>query len=128
MTSATVAAGARRAVRARRVALPRLGLHAFLIATAIVWLAPVVWAVFTSFRPYADTSKHGYVSLPHTLSLANYRNAWSQGQIPLHFWNSLIITIPAIAIILLFASAVAFVVSIIPIVVFVWNSFQAREA
>jgi multiple sugar transport system permease protein len=51
------------------------------------------------------------VSFPHTLSLANYRNAWSQGQIPLHFWNSLIITIPAIAIILLFASSVAFVVS-----------------
>src|SRR4029077_8715030 len=69
------------------------------------------WTLFTSFRPYSDTAAHGYVSLPHTLSLSNYRNAWSQGQIPLHFWNSLLIAIPAIFFILLFASAIAFVVS-----------------
>jgi len=48
---------------------------------------------------------------PHTLSIANYRHAWSQGQIPQHFWNSMIIAIPAIAIILLFASMIGFVVS-----------------
>jgi multiple sugar transport system permease protein len=77
----------------------------------VLWLAPVAWAVFTSFRPYSDTQEHGYVSIPHTLSLANYRNAWSQGQIPLHFWNSMIVTIPAIVLILLLASSVAFVVS-----------------
>ena len=112
MTSATVAAARKRgAVRRQPLRLPRIGLHVFLAATAIVWLAPVGWAVFTSFRPYADTAKYGYVSLPHTLSLANYRNAWSQGQIPLHFWNSMIITLPAIALILLFACSVAFVVS-----------------
>ena len=44
MTSATVTAGARATVRSRRLKLPRIGLHAFLIATAIVWLAPVAWA------------------------------------------------------------------------------------
>ena len=111
MTSATVTAGTRVATRSRRLRLPRVGLHAFLVATAIVWLAPVGWAVFTSFRPYADTAKNGYVSIPHTLSLVNYRNAWSQGQIPLHFWDSMIVTIPAIALILLLASMVAFVVA-----------------
>jgi multiple sugar transport system permease protein len=111
VTSATVTAGARRAVRLQRLALPRVGLHAFLIATAIVWLAPVAWALFTSFRPYSDTAEHGYVSVPHTVSLVNYRNAWSQGQIPLHFWDSMIVTIPAILLILLLASSVAFVVS-----------------
>jgi multiple sugar transport system permease protein len=110
MTSAAVPV-ARARERKKRLALPRIGLHAFLIGCGILWLAPVAWAVFTSFRPYADTAAHGYVSIPRTLSLSNYRDAWSQGQIPLHFWNSLIITIPAIAIILLFASAVAFVVS-----------------
>ena len=110
MTSAAVPVAGTRA-RRKALALPRVGLHVFLVVCAILWLAPVGWAVFTSFRPYSDTAAHGYVSFPHKLSLANYRDAWSQGQIPLHFWNSLIITIPAIAIILLFASAVAFVVS-----------------
>jgi multiple sugar transport system permease protein len=112
MTSATAAATRSRAVARRQaVRLPRVGLHAFLIATAIVWLAPVAWAVFTSFRPYADTAEHGYVSIPHTVSLSNYRNAWTQGQIPLHFWDSMIVTLPAIVLILLLASSVAFVVS-----------------
>jgi len=112
MTSATAAATRSRAVARRHaVRLPRVGLHAFLIATAIVWLAPVAWAVFTSFRPYADTAEHGYVSIPHTVSLSNYRNAWTQGQIPLHFWDSMIVTLPAIVLILLLASSVAFVVS-----------------
>ncbi len=110
----TAAATARHRTAPRRSApcrLPRVGMHVFLILTALLWLAPVAWAVFTSFRPYSDTAEHGYVSMPHTLSLANYRHAWSQGQIPLHFWNSMIITLPAIALILLFASSVAFVVS-----------------
>jgi multiple sugar transport system permease protein len=112
VTSATVTA-ARRAGTARRQAirLPRVGLHAFLISTAIVWIAPVAWAVFTSFRPYNDTAEHGYVSVPHSLSLVNYRNAWTQGEIPRHFLNSMIITLPAIALVLLFAASVAFVVS-----------------
>jgi multiple sugar transport system permease protein len=112
MTSATVAASRRRAeFRRQPLRLSRIGLHTFLITTAIVWLTPVAWAVYTSFRPYSDTSKYGYTSLPHTLSLENYRNAWNQGQIPLHFWNSMIITIPAIILVLLFASSVAFVVA-----------------
>jgi len=110
LTTAAVAARARGATRRRTLRLPRVGLHVFLAGAALLWLAPVGWAVFTSFRPYADTAQHGYVSVPHTLSLVNYRNAWSQGQIPLHFWNSMLITIPAIFLILLFASSVAFVV------------------
>jgi multiple sugar transport system permease protein len=89
----------------------RVGLHIFLITMAILWLAPILWALFTSFRPYADTAKYGYVSIPHSLGLANFRHAWVQGQIPQHFLNSMIITLPAIFLILLFASSVAFVVS-----------------
>ena len=111
MTTAAVPARARRAAKRRRLSLPRVGLHIFLIGTAILWLAPLAWAVFTSFRPYDDTATNGYVSVPETLSLDNYRNAWEQGQIPLHFVNSMIITLPAIVLILLFSSSVAFVVS-----------------
>jgi multiple sugar transport system permease protein len=111
VTTAAVRAETGQVVRRQPLRLPRVGLHVFLTVTAILWLAPVAWAVFTSFRPYSDTAEHGYVSFPHTLSLANYRNAWNQGQIPLHFWNSMIVTLPAIALVLVFASCVAFVVS-----------------
>ncbi|MDX6620263.1 MAG: multiple sugar transport system permease protein [Gaiellales bacterium] len=114
MTSVPVPAARRRAEKRTglgAVRWPRVGLHIFLITAAVIWLAPVAWAVFTSFRPYADTAKYGYVSIPHTLSLSNYRHAWTEGAIAQHFRNSMIITLPAIILILLFASSVAFVVS-----------------
>src|SRR6266542_544111 len=45
--------------RARRVRGPRVLLHAFLIVTVLVWLAPLVWTVYTSLRPYQDTFRLG---------------------------------------------------------------------
>jgi multiple sugar transport system permease protein len=98
-------------MRRKPVRPSRLLLHAFLLTFAILWLVPVAWAVFTSFRSYGDTAIHGYVSWPHHLSLTNYRTAWSQAALPHYFFNSLIIALPAIVIILLLASSVAFVVS-----------------
>src|SRR4029453_372284 len=79
MTSATVtAARASTVTRRRRVQLPRIGLHIFLIVTAVLWLTPVIWAVFTSLRPYSDTQQYGYVSIPHKINLSNYENAGTQ--------------------------------------------------
>ena len=97
--------------RKKRLTPQRVLLHVFLITFAVIWITPVVWAVFTSFRSYSDTALHGYVSWPHHLSLTNYRTAWSQAALPHYFFNSLIIAVPAIIIILLLASCVAFVVS-----------------
>jgi multiple sugar transport system permease protein len=107
-------AAERPAVRARArrgIRWPRVGLHAFLAITAVLWLAPVVWTFYTSLRPYSDTAAHGYVSVPHKVNLDNYSNAWTQAELPHFFLNSLIITVPAVILTLLFASAVAFVVS-----------------
>ncbi len=117
MTSATVTAAGTRA-RRRKVKLPRIGLHVFLILTVLLWITPVAWALFTAFRPYNDTFLHGYVSWPKSLSLTNFRTAWTGADLPHYFWNSIIITIPAIILILLFSCSVAFVVSRLS---FRWN-------
>jgi multiple sugar transport system permease protein len=112
MTSTAVPAARARAATRRKARRPsRILLHLFLAFAALIWIAPVAWAVFTAFRPYDDTFTHGYVSWPSSLSATNYKTAWTQADLPHYFFNSLIITLPAIAIILLFASSVAFVVS-----------------
>ena len=67
------------------------------------WLAPLVWTLYTSLRPYSDTAEHGYVSLPGELTLDNYTNAWTQADMPHYFLNTLIITIPAVLIVLFLA-------------------------
>ena len=95
--------------RPRRIG--RMGLHVFLVGTCVIWLAPLLYAFFTALRPYADTEKYGYVSLGGHFNFSNFSTAWSQADLPLYFWNSAIITVPALILTLLLASMVAFVAS-----------------
>jgi multiple sugar transport system permease protein len=97
--------------RQRRPRLPRIGLHAFLIVAAILWIAPLVWTIYTSLRPFSETAERGYVTFPNSIGFGNYTKAWEQADIPHFFWNTLIITVPAVLLTLFFASCVAFVVS-----------------
>jgi multiple sugar transport system permease protein len=97
--------------RKRHVRPARVVLHVFLTVTAIVWLVPLLWAIYTSLRSYSDTSAHGYLSIARALTFQNYANAWSQSGLPLYFWNSILITVPAVLLTLTFSSFVAFFVS-----------------
>jgi multiple sugar transport system permease protein len=94
----------------RRTRPARVVLHVFLWAAALSWLFPLAWAVLNSFRDYAYTALHGYVSFGG-FTLANYVHAWQQGDFGLHFWNSAIITLPAVLVTLFLASCMAFVLS-----------------
>lgn len=89
----------------------RIVLHAFLALTALVWLLPLVYAFYTSLRPFAETAEKGYVSLPSGLSLENYRTVFQDANILQFFWNTMIITIPAVILTLLLSSAIAFVLA-----------------
>jgi multiple sugar transport system permease protein len=100
-----------RAVTRRRRHRRHVRAHIFLAVAALFWIAPVAWTVYTSLRPYSETAEHGYVSLPRTITFENYSNAWSQADLPNYFLNSLVITVPAVIVTLLFAACVAFVVS-----------------
>ncbi len=82
-----------------------------LVVLAVLWVLPLLWAVYTSLRPESDTNANGYFSLAHSLTFRNFSDAWTQGQIPLHFWNSVKITVPAVIITLAFSTSVAFVVA-----------------
>jgi len=89
----------------------RIALHAFLIVIAVIWLFPLAYAVYTSFRLYAETAAHGYASLTTELSLDNYVNAWNQGELARYFLNTIVIVVPAVIIVLFLSSMLAFVVS-----------------
>ena len=99
MTASVVPAARRRGHRA---------IHVFLAVVAIVWLVPIAWAVYTSLRPYADTAARGYVSLPGELTLANYATAWTAADLPHFLLNTVAIVVPAVVVVLVLASMVAF--------------------
>ncbi len=83
----------------------------FVFVLAVLWLIPLLWTIYTSFRTEADTNVHGYLSWSHSFTFTNYSDAWTQGDILQHFENSLLITVPAVLITLFLAAGVAFVVS-----------------
>ncbi len=85
-------------------------LPVILTLVSLIWLFPLLLALVNSFRDYAFTAKYGYMSWGG-FTLDNYKNAWSQGDFGLHFWNSFIITVPAVLLTLFLSSCVAFVVA-----------------
>jgi multiple sugar transport system permease protein len=85
-------------------------LQAFLIVVSVAWLFPLAWAVINSFRNYSYTTQHGYLSFGG-FTFQNYVNAWERGNFGQGFLNSLIITVPAVVLVLLLASCTAFVLA-----------------
>lgn len=91
---------------------PRMLLHGVMITIAVLWLIPMVAAFYASFRYFeSDSNVNGVFSLPETLTLDNYREAWNVGEIPRHFWNTMFVTIPSLVLILFLSSMVAFACS-----------------
>jgi multiple sugar transport system permease protein len=88
----------------------RIAAYGLMIGASALWVIPLLFALYISFRPYSETSQDGYVSLPHHLTLSNYLNAWTQADLPRFFINSVEITVPAVILTLFLASMVAFVI------------------
>ncbi|MFD1149880.1 carbohydrate ABC transporter permease [Saccharothrix hoggarensis] len=86
----------------------RAALHAFLVLTCLATLAPLLWALYASLRTYDDTARNGYFSLAESLTFDNFTNAWTQADLPHYYLNTLVVTLPALVLVLLLSSMVAF--------------------
>jgi multiple sugar transport system permease protein len=93
------------------VSLGRLAAQVFMLGASLLWITPILFTLYVAIRPQSETSKYGYVSLPHHLTLKNFSDAWVQSDMLHFFRNSLIVTVPAVIVTLFLASAVGFIVS-----------------
>ena len=109
--TATTMAPATAAGKRKRIRWGRVALHVFLTAMGVLWLMPLVWAVYTAFRTFGDTTLNGYFSLPSALTLQNFFDAWTEGELLRNYIQTLAIVIPGVIITLLVASMIAFAVS-----------------
>jgi multiple sugar transport system permease protein len=112
MTAATMAGGRTTGNRTRR-RVNRAVLHVFLIVLALVFMFPLLYAVYMSLRPYGEISLSptGPFSLPTTLNLDNYTFVINNSDMLHYFWNTVIITVPAVMITLWVSSMTAFAIS-----------------
>ena len=77
----------------------RVLMYSFLTTLALAWLVPISGALYASFRPYQETQTKGIFSWPDSLTVSNYRDAFTQGDMKKTFLNTAFIVLPAILLI-----------------------------
>lgn len=82
-----------------------------LICFALIWLLPIIWTLWSSFRPYSEVLNDGLFSFPDRVTLANYQSALEKMAVVRYFINTVIILIPSVVFTLFFGSLIAFSIS-----------------
>jgi multiple sugar transport system permease protein len=108
-TSERVDRRTRTYVAPRRRRWPRVLAYLTLIGASVGVLSPILWAVYTSLRPFSDTQENGYFSLPREgLTFDNYVEAWERADLPNYFLNTLIIVVPSVILVLALSTFLAY--------------------
>lgn len=81
--------------------------YAIFLMVAVIVLYPLIWMFYTSFKEQWEIFQDPF-SLPTSLNLANYIEAWTRGNFGRFFLNSVIVTIPSVAGILLVSALAAY--------------------
>ena len=117
-----LAAPAKETVSARILrSLNRTPVHIFLGIVAVIWLAPTIGLLITSFRPRTDIQSTGWWQTLGTLRFTaeNYQGVIDAAGMGQSFVNSLIISIPSTLLPLLVCSLSAYAFS--------WLKFPFRD-
>jgi len=79
-------------------------MHVVLLAMAVLALAPFVWSIFASFKPFKELVSSQNL-LPHTWTLNNYREIFTRAHFLDAAQNSIIAAVSVTAVTLLTSSA-----------------------
>lgn len=75
---------------------------------ALLWSAPVIWALVASLRPASDPMGRGNVWFSYALTLENYQRAWSMAPFGRYYLNTTILVVMIFAVQLLTITLAAF--------------------
>lgn len=100
---------ARRRVHRR---LRRLWLNLLIALLLVVEIAPLVWLLLSSFKTQSEFVNDPAWSLPRSFGFDNYREAWTTGHVGDYVRNSLIATVPSLALIILLGVAAGFALEV----------------
>jgi len=90
--------------------LGRTPVHIFLAVVAVIWLAPTIGLLVTSFRPRSDIQATGWWEILSTLrlTLVNYEDVIQGQGMAQSFLNSIIISVPSTLLPLALCSLAAY--------------------
>lgn len=90
-----------------RKKIRRILLQALLLVFTLIFLSPLLYMALNSFKPYSQMLKHPW-ALPAGLFLDNYRKAFGQMMFFQSFFNSLVITLLSVVLIVLLGALAAY--------------------
>ncbi len=102
--------------------LSGVALHVAVIGLTAAWLVPTVGVLVSSFRPFSQIANSGWwvgLAPPFKFTLDNYSQMLSQSNLGLAFFNSFMISIPAVIIPITIAAFAAYA--------FAWMKFPGRD-
>lgn len=85
-----------------RLANPQVLLWTVLLVLLAVVTLPIFWAVLASFKTNMEIVNQPF-SLPKSWSFDNYAKAWDLGNFNTYFWNTAIITLGGMLVVLIVA-------------------------
>jgi alpha-glucoside transport system permease protein len=94
-----------------------------LVLIALLWLVPALGLAIASFRTAADSNRDGWwnaLTHPAQMTLDNYRNLLDDSTMVDAFWNTVLITVPAVILVVVLAALAAYA--------FAWMEFPGRDA
>ena len=94
--------------KSRRRSFATVAFHTSSSLISLVWFAPILLVLVTSFRTFDDVSRNGIASAPSTFTLQTYFDAWVHGELFRALVNSMIVTVPTVVLTLLLSAAAAF--------------------
>ncbi len=74
-----------------------------MIVIAVIWFIPIYYLIVTTLKSPQEATNHP-LSLPSSLGVENYVNAWKTMQFPRAFGNTLIITASAVFLVVILGS------------------------
>ncbi|WP_245238538.1 carbohydrate ABC transporter permease [Streptomyces sp. MZ04] len=96
--------------------------QAFLVVVALVWITPLAGLFLSSLRSAKDTASGGWwtsLSSPAQLSFDNYSALLDNTGMTKAFWNTVLISVPATALVVVIAALAAYA--------FAWLEFPGRD-
>lgn len=83
----------------RKISLPLT--HIILIILGVLWIYPFLWTVSASFKTTAEMFSGGLNLFPKEPILDNYIRAWSVANFRVYFWNTVIVTVSVVVLVVL---------------------------
>jgi raffinose/stachyose/melibiose transport system permease protein len=93
--------------------LRRLPIRLSVAFLLIIEIYPLVWLVLGSFKTQSEFVNNPSWSLPHTLDLQNYREAWTTGHVGLYVRNSVLAVFPSLVFIIVLGVAAGFALEVL---------------